>query len=200
MKSRISALMDGELEGQEAPEALKALGADGEARDAWRTYHLISDALHETRVLSGDFAQRVAARLEAEPTVVAPVRLAPQPQGARWVALSAAASVAAVALVGWLAFAPQQPSAPLPQLAKSPQPAVQAVAGAPVQPVTVAQPASGAPAQAVAALPKEAAQVPPPSAADDYLLAHQAYSPRNSLQGVAPYVRTVSGEALARKK
>ena len=30
----------------------------------------------------------------------------------------------------------------------------------------------------------------------DYLLAHQVYSPRNSLQGVVPYVRTVSAEAV----
>jgi len=39
-----------------------------------------------------------------------------------------------------------------------------------------------------------AAQVPPPDSANDYLYAHQGYSPRNSLQGVAPYVRTVSGQ------
>jgi sigma-E factor negative regulatory protein RseA len=180
MKSRISALMDGELEQHEAPVALKALAAEGEARDAWRTYHLISDALRETRLLSDSFAQRVAARLAEEPTVVAPGRLAPQPQGARWLALSAAASVAAVALVGWLAFAPQQDPASAPQLAKAPQPAPAS------QAATVAQ--------------KEAAQVPPPSSADDYLLAHQTYSPRNSLQGVAPYVRTVSGQAVAKKK
>jgi hypothetical protein len=38
--------------------------------------------------------------------------------------------------------------------------------------------------------------VPLPLATDDYLLAHQGYSPRNLLQGVAPYVRTVSGQAL----
>lgn len=182
MKSRISALVDGELEGHEAPEALKALAAGGEARDAWRTYHLISDALRDTRLLSSGFAERLAERLAEEPTVVAPGRLAPQPQGVRRFALSAAASVAAVALVGWLAFAPQQAPSPLPQVAKS------------------TPPAAGAPAPAVAAAPKEAAQVPPPSTADDYLLAHQAYSPRNSLQGVAPYVRTVSGEAMARKK
>jgi sigma-E factor negative regulatory protein RseA len=163
--------------------------------------------------LSAGFAQRVASRLAEEPTVVAPVRFAPQPQGARWLALSAAASVAAVALVGWLAFAPQQTAAPVPQFAKS-QPAavapIQAVAGATAQAVAgataqavagaTAQAVAGATAQAVAAAPKEAAQVPPPSAADDYLLAHQAYSPRNSLQGLAPYVRTVSGEAMARKK
>jgi sigma-E factor negative regulatory protein RseA len=186
MKSRVSALMDGELEQHEAHVALKALAADGEARDAWRTYHLISDALRETRLLSNNFAQRVAARLAEEPTVVAPGRLAPPLQGARWFALSAAASVAAVALVGWLAFAPQQEPASAPQLARAPQPASAAQPALASQPATVAQ--------------KEAAQVAPPSSADDYLLAHQAYSPRNSLQGVAPYVRTVSGQAVTRKK
>ena len=36
------------------------------------------------------------------------------------------------------------------------------------------------------------AMVPLSSAANDYLLAHQGFSPRVSLQGMAPYVRTVS--------
>lgn len=192
MKQRISALMDGELERGEESAALKALAADGEARDAWRTYHLISDALRDTRLLSGTFAERVAARLAQEPTVVAPGRLAPVAGVPRRFALSAAAGVAAVALVGWLAFSPQQPSGQAPQLAQSPQ-----LAATP-QPIAATKPAAAP--QALATAPKEAAQVAPPSAADDYLLAHQAYSPRNSLQGVAPYVRTVSGAALAGKK
>jgi sigma-E factor negative regulatory protein RseA len=204
MKSRISALMDGELERGDESDALKALAADGEARDAWRTYHLISDALRDTRLLTGSFAERVAARLADEPTVIAPGRLAPAAGDTRRFALSAAAGVAAVALVGWLAFAPQQPSAPAPQLARSAQPAATPQSAPAPQLVQSAQPAAApqsAPApQALAAAPKEAAQVAPPSAADDYLLAHQAYSPRNSLQGVAPYVRTVSGAALAGKK
>jgi sigma-E factor negative regulatory protein RseA len=194
MKSRISALMDGELGGEEAPETLEALAQEGEARDAWRAYHLISDALRDTRLVSQGFSRRVAARIADEPTVVAPGRLPVQPRNARWFALSAAASVAAVALVGWLAFAPQHPGAPLPELAASARPA------APPQAAAGAQAPAGAAAQSVAAAPKEAAHVPPPSTADDYLLAHQRYSPRNSLQGVAPYVRTVSGETVARKK
>jgi hypothetical protein len=37
--------------------------------------------------------------------------------------------------------------------------------------------------------------VPLPSGTDDYLLAHQGFSPRVSLQGMAPYVRTVSEQA-----
>jgi negative regulator of sigma E activity len=37
MKSRISALMDGELDANELDEPLRALRDEGEAREAWRT-------------------------------------------------------------------------------------------------------------------------------------------------------------------
>jgi len=172
MKARISELLDGELESREAAGSLDALRAEGEARDTWRSYHLIGDAMRETRVLSPGFAGRVAARLAQEPTVVAPVRRAAMPQRQRWQFLSAAASVAAVALVGWVAFGLQQGG------------------------TEIAQVAPGGPAH----IPAVAAQVPPPAAANDYLYAHQGLSPRNSLQGVAPYVRMVSGEAVAPKR
>ena len=170
MKDRISAFMDGELDDRAAGAAIEAMGRDAEARDAWRTYHLISDALRDGRLLSSDFTERVARQLAAEPTVLAPRRLQPQPRA--WYAL--AASVAAVALVGWLAFAPQQ---------------------APVAPV-----AQQAPALAQAAAPAKPALVPLPSGTNDYLLAHQAFSPRVSFQGMAPYVRTVSEHAQEPRK
>ena len=169
MKARISELLDDELESREAAGPLDALRAEGEARSTWRCYHLIGDAMRDTRMLSPGFARRVAARLAQEPTVIAPVRRAAAPQRQRWQFLSAAASVAAVALVGWVAFAPQQSGTEI---------------------------ARGSPAQ----IPAAAAQVPPPATADDYLYAHQGQSPRNSLQGVAPYVRTVSGQAVAPKR
>ena len=165
MKDRISALMDGELDDKSAGLAIDLLASDGEARDAWRTYHLISDALGKSRVLSEGFSARVAAALAKEPTVLAPKRrTAAEPR--RWVAL--AAGVAAVSLVGWLGFAPQQTA--LPPVAQAPQ-----------------GPKG----------PPEAKQqlVPLPSGTNDYLLAHQAFSPRMSLQGMAAYVRTVSGPA-----
>jgi hypothetical protein len=41
---------------------------------------------------------------------------------------------------------------------------------------------------------KQPVIVPLPSATNDYLLAHQGFSPRASLQGMAPYVRTVSDQ------
>lgn len=172
MKARISELLDGELESREAAGPLDALHSEGEARDTWRNYHLIGDAMRDSRMLSPGFAGRVAARLAQEPTVVAPVRRAATPQRQRWQFLSAAASVAAVALVGWVAFAPQDNGTELARV--SPGGAVQ--------------------------VPAVAAQVPPPATANDYLYAHQGQSPRNSLQGVAPYVRTVSGEAVAPKR
>jgi sigma-E factor negative regulatory protein RseA len=168
MKDRISQLMDGELDDRSAARVIDAL-ADGsqagsEARDAWRTYHLISDALGKSRMLSEGFGARVAAALAAEPTVLAPRRLGAAREPRRWVAL--AAGVAAVSLVGWLGFAPQQP---VQVVAKAPPPAA----------------------------PKEAkpAVVALPSGTNDYLLAHQAFSPRMSLVGMAPYVRTVSEPA-----
>ena len=161
MKDTVSAFMDGELDDRAAAAAIDALGRDEEALEAWRTYHLISDALRDSRVLSAGFSARVVRQLHSEPTIVAPGRLKPQPRA--WYAL--AASLAAVALVGWLAFAPQQ--SPVATLAQQAKPAAVAPQGAP-------------------------AMVPLPSGANDYLLAHQAFSPRVSLQGMTSYVRTVS--------
>jgi len=176
MKARISELMDGELERGEAAGPLEALRTESGARAAWRSYHLIGDAMRDTQVLSAGFVERVAAKLAAEPTVMAPARLAPAAQQRpRWQFLSAAASLAAVALVGWVAFGPQENA---PQVAQTPA-------------QNLAMKAQVAP---------PAAQVPPPDAAQDYLYAHQGYSPRNSLQGVVPYVRMVSGQDGARKR
>ena len=172
MKAKISALMDGELGTQEWREPLDALGQDGEARDTWRTYHLISDALRGSALLASDCAPRVAQRLAQEPALVGPLPGAVRPpERARWFVLSAlAASVAAVAFVGWVALAPQQDPVPLP---------------APIAQVQT---------------PEEPARLPVTSATQDYLIAHQVFSPRNSLQGMAPYVRSVSDQAVARKK
>src|SRR6185295_14063296 len=84
MKTKISELMDGELGSREAAAPLDALRFEGEARETWRSYHLIGDAMRDTRMLSAGFASRVSARLAQEPTVIAPGRLAALPQRWRW--------------------------------------------------------------------------------------------------------------------
>lgn len=173
MKDRISELMDGELDERAAGQAIDALAREPEALEAWRTYHVISDALGRSRMLSDGFSARVAAALAQEPTVLAPIRRrAAEPR--RWVAL--AAGVAAVSLVGWLGLAPQQ---------------------TPVAPIAKTQEPSAIPAQAGESKPRV---IPLPSGTDDYLLAHQAFSPRASLQGMASYVRTVSEQAQGARR
>lgn len=176
MRAKISALMDGELEGPQISAALAALAArDGEAYEAWCLYHAIGDTLCGTRPLSRRFGERFAQRLAAEPTVLAPAASRPRPQPRRRVVLSAAASVAAAAFVGWLALTPGDRPAPVR---------------------TAQAPVSTATAPVVVQAP---ARVPLPREADDYLLAHQSYSLRSSLQGMMPYVRTVAVENVAGK-
>jgi len=166
MKDRISQLVDGELESGAAEQLIGQACRPGEAAETWRVYHLIGDALRGARPMSGDFAARCAERIAQEPTVIAPGRLSPAPRA--WFPMAAAASLAAVALVGWVAFSPQRDNATPPVAATPP-------AVVPVAPVA-------------------ATSVPIPPEANDYLLAHQAYSPNISLQGMAPYVRSVSSE------
>jgi sigma-E factor negative regulatory protein RseA len=163
MNDRISALMDGELQGKGADEVIDSLERDGQAAETWRLYHLMSDAIHEQPLLSEGFTRRLGERLAAEPTVIAPGRLPGRTPAQRF-AYAAAASIAAVALVGWLALTPPRPAEP---------------------PLAKVQPAA-APATTTVSLPAQA---------NDYLLAHQGFSPRVSLQGMAPYVRTVADRA-----
>jgi sigma-E factor negative regulatory protein RseA len=178
MKEKISELMDGELDNKAAAALIDELERGGDALDAWRTYHLVSDAMRDTRLLSAGFRDRVFQRLAAEPTVLAPKRPAVEsqnePRKRFAMPAAAAASLAAVGLVGWLALAPQHPAAPL-----------QAPVAQVVQPLHEA---------------KKPVMVPLPTATPDYLLAHQGFSPRISLQGMAPYARTVSAQANEGRK
>lgn len=104
MKTRISALADGELEGHEVFETLRALQRNPELRGEWCDCHLIGAALRGERKLDIDVAARVMSALELEPTVMAPA----QRSHLEWrrPALALAASAAGVALVAWLALAP----------------------------------------------------------------------------------------------
>lgn len=167
MKERISALLDGEHDADELAATLAEMRATGAAVETWRTYNLISDALRDTQLASPGFAERINARILEEPTVLSRARDAATAERTRWMPLYAAASFAAVALVGWIAFSPQV-ERDAGQVAKAPA------------------------AAAVPVAAQEPATLPLTDAANDYLLAHQAYSPRNSFQGVAPYVRTVA--------
>jgi len=158
---RISSFMDGELGDHEAGQQLNRLKTDPEARASWDTFHLIGDAMRGDSVVSRDFSARLQARLAAEPTVLAPRPRRIRP--ATTYALSAAASLSAVALVGWMA------------------------ANNLVLRGTDAPPAPPAPPQ-VAEIPN----VPSDGQMKEYVMAHTEFSPSTAIQGVASYIRTVS--------
>jgi len=109
MTQEISSLMDGELDPKGSDVAIRACCTSEEAARAWDEYHLIGDALRGETGRGHGVAGRVAAALAAEPTVLAP--RAARPSSALRVALAAAASVATIAVVGWIG-APQDARAP----------------------------------------------------------------------------------------
>lgn len=104
MKTRISALMDGELEQHEVAEVLRALRRSEVLRREWCDGHLIRAALRGERGLDLDVTARVMSSLDMEPTVMAP---APRRSG-EWQRplLALAASAAGVAVVAWLTLTP----------------------------------------------------------------------------------------------
>ena len=103
MKTRISALMDGELEQHEVAETLQALRRSEDLRREWRDGLLIGAALRGEDGLDLDVTARVMAALDTEPTVMAPASRTPAWQRPL---LALAASAAGVAVVAWLALTP----------------------------------------------------------------------------------------------
>lgn len=161
---RISALMDGELGGEELAAELKRIKADEDLMRSWETYHLIGDVLREEKVLGAPFGDRFRAALVNEPTVLAP-RPVVSPRKVRLYALSAAASLAGVAAVAWLAFMNQPGGS-----------------------------GDGGGRMAVNSTPNQAtpAAAEADASVHEYLLAHHAYSPATAIHGVAPYVGNVN--------
>ncbi|MGA8052760.1 MAG: sigma-E factor negative regulatory protein [Burkholderiales bacterium] len=185
MKETVSALFDGELDAVEMDRVCARLKDEPDLRDAWDSYALIGDALRGTT--RGALPRTFSERLAAEPTVLAP-RASPAPvtprRAARY-ALSAAAGLAAVSFVSWMALSNLQgPGGPLVADKGQPQPAM----------VAQPQPSAGTNAPTFAATAAEPSAIPVARGAAEYILAHQRFSPAFALQGVAPFVRTVADE------
>lgn len=158
MKQEISALMDGEMFEDQADAFLDKLKRHPEVRQDWESYHLIGDALRQPDHICKSFAKSFHERLQAEPTVFAPHNRTSQ--RARNFALSAVASLMALALVAWLSL--QVGSEPAPQVATVQQNNISAIRPASAQ-------------------------------ADDYLMAHQEFSPSADVHGAASYIHAVAG-------
>ncbi len=126
--------MDGELGADEADRVIGTCCGNGQLKQKWQEYHLIGEALRGERPRLGSSTERIMDAIGREPTVLAPRRRAAPSTGR--IALAAAASVATVAVVGWIGM--QDSATPSgPSLAKSAPAAVDAgpVAGANVVPL-----------------------------------------------------------------
>ena len=120
MKTRISALMDGELFEDEADVLLDELKQEPNLQRDWMVYHLIGDVLRQPEYVHRDISARIAEELGNEPIIYVP-RTRALKQKARVFALSAAASVLAVGVVVWMSAQVEgQPNAA--QLAKQNSP------------------------------------------------------------------------------
>ena len=163
----ISLLMDGELDADRLDRVCAGMRESG-CRATWVYYHVIRDSLHGGAGGSiRGFADRFHATLATEPTVLAP-RRRPTPAA---IALAAAATVAAVTLVSWVAL--------------TTMPGGDARVAAAI--ATAKQASTVRAADARRAVDNE------------YLLVHQEYSPTTAIQGVRPYLRAVAaGEPDAR--
>ena len=189
MKTRISALMDGEFEADEANGAVATLSRDKEQKNIWCLYHVMGDAMRHEPDLTIDISRRVMAALSLEPTILSP---RPQRSASRWQrpVMALAASAAGVAVVAWVTLAPVQ--LPVGSLIAANQsiisPTVPSLAVM-ISPATrnkvVTSRVSSAPALSTVADVKQAARL------QEYLVAHQAYEGGALVDG-ANHIRTVS--------
>jgi sigma-E factor negative regulatory protein RseA len=117
----ISAMADGQLQGEAFARGVEVVAGDPVAREAWHTYHLIGDVLRSGQCATGTvpaaFLSRLQLRLQQEQrlgagphagtdstraaTPVTAQRPAANDSSFRWKLVAGFASLAAMAAIGW---------------------------------------------------------------------------------------------------
>mgnify|MGYP003583898154 FL=1 len=155
LREQVSALVDGQLRGDEFARAVDEVCGREELRGIWHTYHVVGDVLrsgqHAACQDSSAFVSRFRDRLAAEAVrpvaapVVSSVETAARPIRAeaanepafRWKLVAGLASVAAVAAIGWNWSASALQGAPAAQLAQQQNvPVLASSVRAPAEPAT----------------------------------------------------------------
>lgn len=134
----ISALADGQLQGEAFARAVEVAAADARARQAWCAYHVVGEVLRTGTASPGTAPEAFLSRLQQSlRQEQAPARAQAQPAPVRtvqaaandwaWKLAAGVASVAAVAAVGWNGWGTSAPGGQ-PQLAAAPAAAAVAAA------------------------------------------------------------------------
>jgi sigma-E factor negative regulatory protein RseA len=180
----LSAMADGEADAAAVGRGCAVwAAADDDARRSWYAYHLIGDVLRSGDLASPPgrdhaFLQRLSARLDDEPAVLAPAPLTvatPARRRQAWAVPAAlAASVMAVAVVLVVAQGPAGGGASAPRLAAAPAaaPSLATAVPTPVAPATVTEAAA------------QGGRVLRDAQLDHYLRAHRDYA--TALPGSLP--------------
>lgn len=194
-RERISALADGQLDDDEIAQTMAWVASSEEARATWHAYHVMGDALRsaDLAVCSGDrdFAARLRerlARIDARAQGAAVASMPPRVAQAmvrsandaaqRWKWLAAAASVVAVAVLGWQVGTVG--TAEMPQLAARPAAAEPQASAATVP--------SGADSVVMLRDPK----------LDELLAAHRRFGGTTALQTPSGFLRNATFEQPGR--
>ena len=163
MNEKLSALMDGELDRDQARSVIKSLGSDDVSREHWNLYHVIGEALRgdDLGCDKADDGRTAAifAALALEPTVLAPKMIKQPVERRTRIALAMAASVITISAVGLVAVQQQNGQVSAVQL-------VQQVAPKPVA-VNKQSPSTAE------------------SRVNDYLVVHRQFSNPGAFQPVA---------------
>ena len=173
--SQLSALIDGELPEAEQNLVLRRLSRDSEAQGRWERYHLISDAMqgHLPVRFDAGFAARLREAIDREPAPQSRVSTLPA-----WykplTGFALAASVVLAVLFG-LRLTDPNPGGAAPTLAAAPA----------SYPALALQGPNPPPASA------SNSYEPPEAQLNNYLVNHNGYASRNSVNGMLPYVRLV---------
>jgi sigma-E factor negative regulatory protein RseA len=208
----ISAFVDSELAQEQVEEVLSALrdtqngDANANARAAWDVYHHIGDVLRSEElaiVMLPNFQARMAARLAAEPNIIAPIaggqagmtEKAKRSWGRRfsWPGMAVAAAVLALIMTPQAQlltpFKYSITTAALDNTSASVQSVQSARTAASIyNVVNTAMEATLGPVTASASAQGDVILRDP--RIDDYLMAHQRYSP--SVYSTAQYARSVT--------
>lgn len=189
-REQLSALADGQLQGDEWTQALR-FAAQDDGRDTWQLYHLVGDVLRSSELARADDGRAFLAQLHQKmaeedplPTrsmpeaqvqvlpVQMPVRQAANASVFRWKMVAGVASLAAVAAIGWNALDALRSSSPGPQLASAPAATQVAATGSQDQQVMLRDPRL-----------------------DELLAAHKQFGGATALQMPAGFLRNANFDA-----
>lgn len=187
---RVSALMDGEIDGSDIDRALSDLKQDAELSARWNRYHLISDSLRNDLPTQIDprLADRISGLIAAEPIYIGAHHWGKKP-GPAWIkqaaGLAVAASVTAVAILGTQALYQDEPGN-APAIANASPPST---ASAPANPRRLPDNFE------LAAYRQPPSSPLPPARFNQLLINHQQLQAGSTLPGhTLPYIRLFNSE------